>query len=328
MFPPLTSHADIEAQNTADAAPHRFWLTDFAWEDGQLLIRKTGIRLRISWPLVHEIANWAVYLLILKIVAAATRLRPERRKSIWFMPDRPRAWYLIRGAAIWGGIDNAASPASADAIIYFDDSTVGSPAVVGRGRRLNFGCTDIRKSHVAKVFEDAFGYPLTVDPLSAAGEIIEKPEKNGVHGGRIIVAPVAPKPGFTYQRLVDTQNADGCCRDLRTLCAGGMPILVWIKTKTPEGRFSINNQNAALRDPASVYSAEELTRISKFCKHMGLDWGGLDILRDRADGRIYIVDVNKTDLGPVIALSWRDKITSMARLSRALRKLLEANAAA
>jgi hypothetical protein len=54
---------------------------------------------------------------------------------------------------------------------------------------------------------------------------------------------------------------------------------------------------------------------------MGLDWGGLDILRDR-DGRLYIVDVNKTDVGPVIALSWRDKIISMNRLSKALKQLI------
>ena len=50
--------------------------------------------------------------------------------------------------------------------------------------------------------------------------------------------------------------------------------------------------------------------------------GGLDILRDRQDGQIYIVDVNKTDLGPLIALSWVDKIRSMTRLGRALERLV------
>ena len=51
-------------------------------------------------------------------------------------------------------------------------------------------------------------------------------------------------------------------------------------------------------------------------------WGGLDILRDRDDGRLYIVDVNKTDLGPVISLSWRDKVRSMRRLAIALEALV------
>lgn len=92
--------------------------------------------------------------------------------------------------------------------------------------------------------------------------------------------------------------------------------------KTPDGRFSINNRKATLNDPARVFSASELDQIRLFSDRMGLDWGGLDILRDRNDGRIYIVDVNKTDLGPVIALSWRDKIISMRRLGRALRQIL------
>ena len=71
-----------------------------------------------------------------------------------------------------------------------------------------------------------------------------------------------------------------------------------------------------------VFSADELAMIARFNARMGLDWGGLDILRDRADGRIYIVDVNKTDLGPVIALSWSDKARCMGRLGRALNALI------
>ena len=55
---------------------------------------------------------------------------------------------------------------------------------------------------------------------------------------------------------------------------------------------------------------------------MGLDWGGLDVLRDRADGRIYVVDVNKTDVGPVIALSWTDKMRSMRLLGQAMDRLV------
>ena len=66
----------------------------------------------------------------------------------------------------------------------------------------------------------------------------------------------------------------------------------------------------------------ELDRIEAFTRRMGLDWGGLDILRDRDDGRLYIVDVNKTDLGPVISLSWRDKVRSMRRLAIALEALV------
>ena len=97
-------------------------------------------------------------------------------------------------------------------------------------------------------------------------------------------------------------------------------MIVWIKVKTPLGRFSIDNRRASLAEPAVVYTAREIELIRRFSARMGLDWGGLDVLRDRTDGRIYIVDVNKTDLGPVVALSWRDKLVSMHRLARALRR--------
>jgi hypothetical protein len=57
---------------------------------------------------------------------------------------------------------------------------------------------------------------------------------------------------------------------------------------------------------------------------MHLDWGGLDVLRDRADGRLYVVDVNKTDMGPPIALPWADKLRATRLMARALLELLEA----
>ncbi|ESQ83919.1 hypothetical protein AEAC466_11360 [Asticcacaulis sp. AC466] len=300
------------------------WLRDFEWREGRLGIRKTGIRLEITLALINEIILWAGYLALLAVASLRTRLSSRPRPKLWFAPDVPRPWYLLRGTAIWAGFDTASSPMDAVAAFYFDDATHGdAPPAVGT-MRFNHGCTDISKSHVARVFEEVFGYPLIVDPTTTHGEIVEKSEKNGVHDGRIVMAPLAPTPGCAYQRVVDTRGDDGCCHDLRTPCAGGDAVVVWIKIKTPEGRFSINNRRAILADPADIYSAEERRLIRAFSLRIGLDWGGLDILRDRNSGRIYIVDVNKTDLGPVIALSWRDKIRSMNRLSRALKRLVEA----
>ena len=271
---------------------------------------------------IAEIASWAVYLVILAIATARARLIHKTSARLWFAPDRPRPWYMVRGAAMWGGLRMARTPQEADAVFYFDDSTVGRPPSSPVGKRFNHACTDISKSRVARVFEDVFGYPLTLDPQTADGEIVEKPETNGVHAGRIVMAPLPPRDGFVYQRVVDTRDEDGCCHDLRTPCVAGRPVVVWIKTKTPDGRFSIHNRKAAMAEPGDVFSAGELGLIAEFTARMGLDWGGLDILRDRGDGRIYIVDVNKTDLGPVIALSWRDKIASMNRLAMALRRLV------
>jgi hypothetical protein len=314
----------LVTSTTQKAASKQGWLHDFFWADGRLQVRKTGVKLALTRAVIAEIASWAVYLSVLAVATAIARTKARPKLSVGFAPDRPRRWYLVRGALMWAGLDLAEHPAQADAVFYFDDTTIGAPPPSRTPRRFNFSCTDISKSHVSKVFEEVFGYSLAVDPANTIGEIVEKPEKNGVHGGRIVLAPLPAKPGFAYQRVVETRDGDGCCQDLRTPCVGGEPIVVWIKTKTPEGRFSINNRSAVLADPAEVFSEQERQLIRTFNARMGLDWGGLDILRDRKDGRIYIVDVNKTDVGPVIALSWRDKIVSMHRLAEALRRLVGA----
>jgi hypothetical protein len=51
-----------------------------------------------------------------------------------------------------------------------------------------------------------------------------------------------------------------------------------------------------------------------------MDWGGLDILRDRRTKQIYIVDANKTDMGPPLALPLADKMRATRLLASALRR--------
>ena len=298
-------------------------LGGFAWRDGRIEVVKTGARLRLDGHLIFEVANWAVYLVVLAVAVVTARVGKRRPVRVWYAPDRPGPWYLLRGVGLWAGFRAASSPSRADIACYFDDCTVGSAPRPPGLAVLNGGCTDISKTRVAEVFADVFGYALAIDPQRAAGPIVEKSEGNGLHDGRVVTAPLRPRPGRVYERLVDTVGPDGKARDLRTPCIGGRPVVVWEKTKTPHGRFALRNERAVLRDPDTVFSPREIDLITRFNGRMGLDCGGLDILRDRGDGRIYIVDVNKTDLGPVIALSWPDKIRSMNRLSRAISHAVE-----
>ena len=57
--------------------------------------------------------------------------------------------------------------------------------------------------------------------------------------------------------------------------------------------------------------------IERFAADLGLDWGGVDVLRDRMSGRIYIVDANKTDMGPPVALKLAAKLRATRRMARA-----------
>ena len=161
--------------------------------------------------------------------------------------------------------------------------------------------------------------------MNWTGPAVEKGELNGAHDGRIVQCPMRPLPGRHYQRLVDTSQ-DGMAHDLRTACIGRRPVAVWIKRKAAGDRFAIHNRSVTLHEPAAVFSPGELEAIGRFLVAMHIDWAGLDILRDRTSGRIYIVDVNKTDVGPIIALSFWDKLRSTAILARALDELVPARA--
>ena len=72
-----------------------------------------------------------------------------------------------------------------------------------------------------------------------------------------------------------------------------------------------------LDTPENCYTDDEIRVISRFADEIGLEWGGVDVLRDNASGRIYIVDANKTDMGPPVALKLGDKLKSTRRMAKA-----------
>lgn len=303
-------------------------LGDFSLRGGRVILRKTGNSAVIDRALLAEVAIWVTFYVALRLQTGWTALRLRARgeqpvkRSIWFTPDVPHPRYMIRVAAIAAGFRVARTPSEADAAFFFDDATKSVPPPPGHAVALNFGCGDISKSRVARVFAVVFGYPLAVDPERWIGPAVEKSEANGTHDGRVVACPYAPVAGAVYQRLVDTVRADGFAYDLRTHVVGGVVVAAWVKQRSAAGRFLPPNRRATRHDPATIFSADELDRISVFATAMGADWAGLDILRDAADGRIYIVDVNKTDAGPIIALPLRDKLASAVVLGAALRRLI------
>jgi hypothetical protein len=296
------------------------WTSDVSVRGGALQVKKTGAVIPLDRALVSEAANWLGLYAAIRAKMALNRLSPPGPK-IWFAPDRPRPWYLIWAAAAWNGVGIARTPEDAVASFYFDDATQGRPPARWHSRAFNYGCADISKSRVAQVFEEVFGYPLSVDPERGFGPAVEKGEANGAHDGRLVSLPTPARPGRTYQRLIDNVE-DGLAVDLRTPVVGGKPVLVFIKRRPVADRFANHNSRVSLVRPHDVFSDAEIDKLGAFARAMGLDWGGLDVLRDRASGRLYVVDVNKTDMGPPIALPFLDKIAALARLGRALRQLV------
>lgn len=307
----------------AQHRPGLNWFSDLQlhW-DTSVTVRKTGVRITLKELTAEELSKFFGYFGVLLVQAAGVRLSGRRRYRVCFMPDRPRPWYVVWSAATLAGIRFVRNPGKADAIFYFEDVTVGCPPRVPGRRVLNAGVTDISKTTVARVFGNVAGYDLLIDPATYQGRAVEKSEANGTHDGRIVNCPTAPKPGKSYQRFID--SSDGATAfDYRTTIINRKPRFVLVKTKPASDRFSIHNETVRLRPLEQVFSPAEHDLIERYAREMQLDWGALDILRERQSQKIYVVDVNKTDTGPAVDLSFKDREILKRETARAFRQMVQ-----
>lgn len=299
----------------------RLWWQDFNWSWRGVVVKDTGAKVSFSADVIGDVLTWLVYYVAEHIKTLFCR--PESPLSICYLPRPPRPWYLFWAAAFRAGLTPASHLNGADAALYFDDNTYSDPPALMHkpARSFNFECRDISKSYVATLFEEVFGYDLSVDPENYTGPMVVKSEKNGAHDGAIINGPCARQKGWVYQRVVDN-TSDGHVHDIRCPTIFGEIPLIYIKSRPITRRFDNMNATVKLVTPDSQLSREERDKVALFCRKMGLDWGGLDILRDKSDGLIYIVDVNKTDMGPPLSLPLRDKLKSTEILGYALREAI------
>lgn len=298
----------------------RIWFSDFKYDEGVFLVKKTGARIPFNWALFQDVTTWFSFYFFAQTWRMSRRLTGHKRPTIAFFPDKPRPWYFIWPVMHVAGAKVISDTSTADIVFQFDDSTITDnepPKTRDDAVLVNFHCNDISKTLIASVFEQAAGYDLSADPRTYTGAMVEKSELNGAHDGRIIVGPMDPIEGKTYQRLIDNEIPGGMVEDLRTCIVGGEPRIVYRKRRLLERRFMNENQEVLLDNIDKVFSKEELDIIRKFAAGINLDWGGIDVLRDRATGKIHIVDANKTDMGPPIALPLGAKLRATRRMAKA-----------
>jgi hypothetical protein len=321
----LESKTAFRTQRTTE--PGANWFSDlrFHW-DASITVRKTGVKITLKELTAGELSKFLVYLGMLSVQAAAVRLSGRKRYRVWFTPDRPRPWYVVWSAATLAGVKFVRNAADADAVFYFEDVTAGTPPRVAGHSVLNSGITDISKTRVAEAFGRVAGYDLVLDPMTYQGKAVEKNELNGKHDGRLVDCPTAPQPGKSYQRFID--SSDGVTAfDYRTIIINRRPQFVLVKSKLATDRFSIHNVTVTFCELVDVFSAEEIELIRRFAEEMQLDWGAFDVLRDRTSGKIYVVDVNKTDTGPAVDLSLRCRGRLKRAISKAFREMIAERAA-
>ena len=244
--------------------------------------------------------------------------------NIAFYPQTPGPWFNIWQVSRLGSLKTVSDPTKADYIMAFEDSThtefdpshlqdFGIPVI-------NINTQDISKEHVANIFEEVFGYNLRIDPLIYEGLAIQKSDSNGTHDGIVISCPIKPSElteGQSYQRLVDSTFNGETSEDLRVAYTLGTLALVYHKHKPLTDRFGTHYLSVDVLMAEDVFSIEEITLIKTFCQKMQLDFGAIDVMRDKHDGRIYIVDVNKTCM-PVLCLSLKTQIKSQNKIAQAL----------
>ncbi len=163
---------------------------------------------------------------------------------------------------------------------------------------INLYSRNISKKNVDEHFKRVFGYATAVDPLVYEGKCVKKNNINAIHDGQIIHCPVKSKDeNFIYQLLIDNSTDEGCFLDYRTLIMGKEIPFVYLKFRYKNQQFK-HPFKAILDKPENVFSKHEMAKILALANSMKLDFGEMDVLRNRKDGKIYVVDVNNTPQSP------------------------------
>ena len=298
-----------------------------SFKENQIHVATTGAIIPIDKHLRQDVM--AVIRIFLYFATRSIKRLLTRTAStgtLAFYPQMPGPWYNIWQVSRLAGLKTISDLSQADYVFIFEDKTVSQydkvPVENLTALTLNMHIDDISKEHVADIFEEVFGYDLRIDPLTHIGLAIQKSNANGTHDGVVIQCPLAQselKLDQTYQRLVDSTFDGKTSEDLRVAYVLGEIALVYHKHKPLMDRFGTDYLSVDVLSAVDVFSENEIKLIVQFCEKAGLDFGAVDVMRDKHDGRIYIVDVNKTCM-PVLSLKLKEQIKSQSIIAGALMR--------
>lgn len=215
----------------------------------------------------------------------------------------------------------------AELVIYFDDVTSASPilpnSLTSDRMVVNLNCTDISKVKVDAVHMKVFGYNTFIDPSSYVGKAVQKSDINALHDGRIIQCPIHQErdKASVFQVLIDNTSDEQHVMDFRVPVYGNEIPLVYRKYKSLDKRFTNDvNWSELETEVNQIFTQEEIDQILAFTRSMNVEFCELDILRNKTDGLIYIIDVNKTPYGPPSGLKQVEKEKAVQILASAFDK--------
>lgn len=266
---------------------------------------------------LKDISNWWF---VLKHMLR-TGKRPE---AVLCYPDYPGSRTIIRKVCRSLGMEVHNRPERKHQVaLVYQDATVIQPEVIKPLSRkaINKRCLNISKDAVDEVFLQVFGYGTRIDPKTWVGRAVEKSLENAVHDGKVVDCPVLePRKDAIYQILIDNSNAKNEVVDMRVAITGSEVSLLYLKHKTVGRRFTNETHLSRLAPVGEHLSDEEVEQVLQFSKAFGLDYGELDVLRDRESNRIFIVDVNKTAYGPPAHLSPKEAQKAVQVLAKSFKR--------
>ncbi len=276
-----------------------------AWLCGTLTATIVGYVLYRRWPqaawvLLDEYVHYRF--VEAKLTMRSWFIHGFSRPAILFYPHKPTAMHILYPVCHALGLRITNDPRDEFvAAIAFEDVTVRQhyPVLqeISKTKNvINGECYDISKERVERVFAQVFGYESFVDPETFVGRCVKKSSANATHDGVIIECPQKRQEGYVYQKLIDSEVKERFA-DLRVLIYKNVIPLVSVKYKNPLDRFN-DTVDSRIGSVEEYFSPQEVAKIFEFCREFGFDCGELDVLRDKTDGRIYIVDANITSSGP------------------------------
>lgn len=240
--------------------------------------------------------------------------------TLFFYPRRPDIRHSIWRIADILDIKISTSASKWDIGFLGNGDTHCLPLVDQAGRVvINGSCTDISKSYVNTCFVKTFGYSLEIDPLTHKGRGVRKSEFNYRHDGKIIEFPISKKEkDVVYNKLINSVVQDNLVEDIRVPIIGKKIPLVFLRYRPAHRRFSNHDSYVCVQETSDCFSLGEINKILDFCRELKLDFGELDVLRNKDEnGLLYIVDANRTPASPPRKLSFFEGQNCMHVFSKA-----------
>lgn len=156
-----------------------------------------------------------------------------------------------------------------------------------------------------------------------------KSDLNAQHDGKIINGPIdqdAINDDSVYQINIDNRAEDGRFFDYRVVWILGEIPVIYKKLKRASERFTNETCEVLLLNDQRCFSESEFDSIARLNDIMGIDYAELDVLRDAASKKLYVVDINPTPWGPPTGLNRYDSNAAIERMAKSLqRAFLESN---